>query len=325
MIDILVTVPDCDSARMEALQRLIPVGLTGVRVIAKSRPTSETVRMLQILDRLRTRTGWPQIIWLDLPGARPRLSGLRPGLTELTTASRVTASDGSAAADIYVSDPVFWEALAGHGDFSIADNTVRLRVVSTSARRATCEVVRGGTVKPGRSIAVSGYPAGRFAISPADEDLVREVSLGTATTVVLSWVSSTDQLQDAREKLGPVALVPKLEEHIETEMLEAILGATSAILIGRADLYAGLGPERMRQTVHEYVKAARRRGVAAYVGSLIFDSLENNTSPSPEDASDVSALLGAGVRTFLLSGSGELTALKRKVANLSALASTLDG
>lgn len=298
---------------------LVDAGLDSVRVVAKGRPAAETVALVRAALRLRDDGVLPGIVWLDIPGVRPRVgrfthSRLHPGELVEIADEKVAGQTGIGVLNLARHLP----GIQCGAQVGIADGTIRLVVVDKSETTLVCRVDRAGRLTRGRSVSVEGLDSRSFfGVTDEDERIIRSFDGEERLDYTVSWISSAAQLREAFRAAPPGRVIPKLESDITDADLDDITRQPVAgILVGRSDLYAGLTADAASDAVQRYVDAAMANNKKTYVGSRILDSLERDTHPNLADLEDLRWLLSLDLTGLLVGGSSGNDAKLRKISHI---------
>jgi pyruvate kinase len=298
---------------------LVEAGLDSVRIVAKGRPAEETAALVRAALRLRDEGVLSGVVWLDIPGVRPRVGRLND--SRLVPGELVEIADEKVAENTGIGVLNLTRHLPGiqcGAQVWIADGTIRLVVVDKSEANLICRVDRAGRLTRGRSVSIEGLDS-RYYFGVTEDDLriIRSLDDEERVEYTVSWVSTAPQLREMFRVVPPEWVIPKLESDIADADLEDIAGQPVAgILVGRSDLYAGLGAEAASDAVRRYVDAATAKKKKAYVGSRILDSLEYDTQPARADLDDLRSLLSLGLTGLLVGGSSGNDAKLRKISHI---------
>jgi len=205
------------------------------------------------------------------------------------------------------------ESLEPSSILSIADGAVLLEVIERAEQGAVlCKSVRSGAVPVGRSVAIAGIAwRDYFFISSDDAHLGHNLASVANLEIVISWVSTSNHMQEAKRKLPGNRIIAKLETRISPNALINILRHSQSVLIGRSDLAAEVGDE-LDSLTRRYVQSAKAANIEVAVGSVLFDSLESAERPSASEIGNAIWFLENGVSALLIGGSGAPAPLLRK-------------
>lgn len=190
----------------------------------------------------------------------------------------------------------------------IDDGSIRL-VVETAdpaARRVRAKVVVGGTATSRKGVNLPGVQVSAPSLTEKDrEDLTNMVALGI-DWIALSFVRRVEDVLEVRaliEELGgQQPVIAKLERPEALDDLEAIVGASDAIMVARGDLGVEIGPERVPAIQKEIIDLANRLGRPVITATEMLDSMIRSPRPTRAEASDVANAIFDGSDAVMLSG-----------------------
>jgi pyruvate kinase len=159
----------------------------------------------------------------------------------------------------------------------------------------------------------------------ADARLAGELG---ADALCVSFVTGASQVEEARAALrssapkAKTAVWAKVECREAIDALDAVLGVSDAVLVGRGDLAGELGPENVRAATDEIVKRTVAKGLPCHVGTNVLPGMCRDPRPTTDEREDVMRLVASGVRGFLLTA--ETSVGRNPEASILALREILE-
>ena len=254
----------------------------------------------------------------DLQGPKIRLGEVPDGGITLTEGAEAVLVAGESTLPATHDDdgtpmlPVVYPALADDvatgSLILIDDGSLRLTVESSDpvTRRVRTRVVVGGTATSRKGVNLPGVQVSAPSMTEKDrEDLERMVELGI-DWVALSFVRRVEDVLEVRAHIdrlgGQQPVIAKLERPEALDDLEAIVGASDAIMVARGDLGVEIGPERVPAIQKEIIDLANRLGRPVITATEMLDSMIRSPRPTRAEASDVANAVFDGTDALMLSG-----------------------
>jgi pyruvate kinase len=259
----------------------------------------ETIRNLEV------KTGRPIPILMDLQGPKLRIGTFKGGQVNLKTGQEFQFFLDSTEGDetkVQLPHPQIFQALVAGTELLLDDGRVRVRVMSVTEKKATCEVIVGGPLSDRKGLNIPGIRLPISALTDKDrQDLAFGLELG-ADWIALSFVQHPDDIKEAREIIkGQALLVAKLEKPEAIEHLEEIIHCSDALMVARGDLGVEMPPEDVPIIQKRIIEACRRAGKPVIVATQMLESMVSSPSPTRAEASDVATAIYEEADAVMLS------------------------
>ncbi|MBK8479649.1 MAG: pyruvate kinase [Proteobacteria bacterium] len=255
--------------------------------------------------RLAAERGRQVAVLQDLQGPKLRLGHLPGGRVVVQTGDALTmiAAAQSTRADEL---PCSYQPLAREvhpGDrILLDDGRVVLRVTASAQDRVRCVVEIGGELSDHKGLNLPGVALSVPSLTVKDRrDIVLGRQLGV-DYVALSFVRKADDLREARQLIGDVPLVAKIETAEALVDIDAIVEAADGIMVARGDLGVEIGPERVPMAQKALIERANAAGRLVITATEMLESMRHNARPTRAEASDVANALLDGTDAVMLSG-----------------------
>ena len=310
-----------EPARLEAA---LKAGANAVRINFSHGDSAQHVRYLELVRAAAGKLGRPCAVLADLMGPKIRVDKQNYVLTKGAVVT-LRLGKGDPESGIIGLTHAGWFRNAKAGQRVLLDDgKLELQLLGTAKtaapknRKGTrgdgagkvlitrARVVRGGLLKPGKSLNVPGVDLGLPMPTAKDRVDLKVIQKAGFDWIAASFVSSADDVRKLRsycDKLGISApIISKIENAAAVERLEEIVEASDGVMVARGDLGVEVELERIPTLQRNVIHAARSMGKVTIVATQMLETMMESPLPTRAEVTDVSTAALARVDSLMLSG-----------------------
>lgn len=335
------------SFRVETLVQLFEKGMTGIRLnlshgslrecedwiknIHQAYAKQRSGVWLQSQDTalLQNALGKPEIL-IDLQGPELRIGKLSVE-RELSEGDMLTLLPRGQTnlfdpTEIPVPEKLCGELNVGQ-EVLLDDGKLLLRVEKMiSGHRAECSVLRGGTLKSGKSIALVGKEVDAPTLTEDDLKNIAAAKGYGVTGVMLPFVRGKEDLINLKEALKEsgaeeIQIFAKIENMTGVERIEELLPYCDEIVIARGDLGNAMPLWELPAIQAKIAQICKKAGKPFMVVTQMLSSMEHSPVPTRAEVSDIFRAVAEGAASVMVTG--ETAAGAYPVEALMYLANTV--
>jgi pyruvate kinase len=245
-------------------------------------------------------------ILVDIPGPKLRvLAGSQP--KDVTAGDDIILAgerEGSLGA-VLVSPPDCIPDVCPGDIVLVGDGAVTLQVVKPGkVMQAT--VISGGTIREGMGVVIPGR---RPDIPYAGPRLAEYIKRGAAVRpdyMAFSFVSSAKDISDARallakEGIGDIPLIAKIECRKAVDGLEEIIRVSDGVMVARGDLGVELLLEEVPYFQKLIITSCNKAGIPVITATEMLESMVIRGRPTRAEVTDVANAIVDGTDVTMLS------------------------
>ncbi len=274
-----------------ALERLLDTGVDVLRVnLSHASPRAQAERVRRARAHRRDIA-----VLVDLAGPKLRLGEL-PAEQLVTAGETLTLGAGG----VPVGDPSLYDRVRPGDPIFIADGTIDLEAREIATDRVVCRVRVGGTLRSRKGINLPRDTSSLPALTDKDRADLADVGVLAPDFVAISYVRHERDLAEARG-LTKLPLVAKIEKQQALERLDAIVGASDAIMVARGDLGVEIPIERVPAMQKRIIRACNRAGRPVITATQMLMSMVSSPLPTRAEVTDVANAVLDGTDAVMLS------------------------
>lgn len=286
-MDFYGTIGQACSSR-NTLSQLFQAGMTGVRLNLSHTSLDACTPLLEEVFRPAARRAGleaPHLI-IDLQGPELRVGRL-PCPVCLEEGEDVLLGDGG----VPVPSAVVLAAKPGQ-EISLDDSALLLQVRKSSSSVLLCRVIRGGTLRGRKSLALLGCQLDTPALTPEDlENLDRAGALGV-THILQPFVRNRSDVAALRQALAQrglehIQIMAKIENSSGVEHLDEIMEAADQICIARGDLGNTMPLWELPRVQKNIARRCRQANVPFCLVTQLLWSMEQRAIPTRAEVCDI--------------------------------------
>jgi pyruvate kinase len=242
----------------------------------------------EALQRVRLlRSAVPEVaVMPDLPGPKIRAARFVEGGVELRSGATVvleTADDASLSSEqlIGVNHPDLVAGLREGDRVALGDGGVVLTVERRVGGRVEARVRDGGRLQGRPGVTVPSERVELVAPTPADLERLEALLSEGVDAVAISFVRSAADIETVRQASGPEGpmLVAKIETPEAVADLDAIVGASDAVMVARGDLGVRMALEDVPHIQKQIIKSGVRYGRPVITATQMLESMVSSPIP----------------------------------------------
>jgi pyruvate kinase len=187
----------------------------------------------------------------------------------------------------------------------IDDGNLEVRVNDTDGKNVNCTVIHGGILKSRKGI---NLPNTKVSAPSLTEKDIEDLAFGLEQEVdwiALSFVRSSEDIIDLRERIeakGKVCkIVAKIEKPEALENIDAIIEATDAIMVARGDLGVEVPMEIVPLWQKRIVEKCKLACKPVIIATQMMESMIVNPRPTRAETNDVANAVLDGADAVMLS------------------------
>lgn len=290
----------------DTLTKLFAAGMTGVRLNLSHTNLADCGAWLANLREAAARAGVSPRLLIDLRGPELRVGELPAPLT-LAEGARVALTADMAADNAIPAPALIFPALRVGQEVLLDDGALLLRVDAPGNGRALCTVLRGGILRPRKSIALPDAALHPPTLTESDlENLARADACGV-TGVMLPFVRDEHDLLTLRHALSNVgapqiAIFAKLENSAGLTALPQLLPYADHIVIARGDLGNDMPLWKLPAAQKRAAAACRAVGKPFMVVTQLLHSMQRAAVPTRAEVCDIFNAVLDGASSLMLTG-----------------------
>lgn len=336
--------PAC--ATEEILTELFCLGMTGIRLNLSHTGLEECREWTDRIKAAAKGAGRQAKLLIDLQGPELRIGGLQQPLELAEGQMAVFVGDGEGGGTAPVPQPELAHGAAGGGDLAAAhlpesahgdigeekiaaiplpeavllalkegqevlldDGKLLLKAVRAGmpGKSVWCRVLRGGTLKPRKSIALPGVKLKLPVLTDSDRENIRCARSHGVTGVMLPFVRSAEDLKELRRELqeagaGELEVFAKIENMEGASHLEELLPFADQIVIARGDLGNSMPLWELPVVQAKIARACRLAGKPFLVVTQMLASMEERPFPTRAEVSDIFRAVSEGAASVMVTG-----------------------
>lgn len=283
------------------LAALFHEGMTAARLNLSHTTLSACAPLLDDFFAAAQEAGVTPRLVVDLQGPELRVGAL-PEPVQLPEGESVTLG----ATGVPVPQSVVDAAEAGDR-ISLDDSALLLEVVSHEGEALSCRVLRGGTLRSRKSLAVLGKDVDAAALTDADRANLRDAGRCGVTDVLQPFVRGADDVRMVRqaldwEGLGGVRVMAKIENRRGLDHLDAIIAAADEICIARGDLGNAMPLWELPHIQKEIAGRCRQADKPFCVATQLLWSMHERAVPTRAEVLDIYNCVLDGAAGLMLTG-----------------------
>ncbi len=291
------------------IERLVKGGMNVARLNLSHGTYAEHAAYIAAVRQACRNSLGPVSVLIDIPGMKYRIGEIAGGAVTLSNGAGVTLTGREVAGTetLLPVRPAHFALGVKPGDtVFIADGLLKLRVQSADSGEVQCRVLFGGTVTPGRGVAVPGMPdTGPFVTEELRAHL--DFALGQRPDwLALSFVSRADDIREVREiireKGADVPIIAKIERGRALGELEKIIAASDGVMVARGDLGVDIPLPRVPLVQKEIIRRCNQAGKPVITATQMLESMVSAAEPTRAEVTDVANAIFDGTDAVMLSG-----------------------
>lgn len=282
--------PACANAAV--LEQMFRSGMTGLRLNLSHTSLEESGPPLEQMRLAAERCGVRPQLLIDLQGPELRV-GKRGLPLLLEEGARLPLRRLALPEHLYA-------ALQPETELLLDDGRLCVRVLPAGEGL----VLRGGTLAPGKSVAVPGLCAALPALTAADRKNLSLASAFGVTGVMQSFVRSREDVEEVRTALCGTGLrhFAKLENRAGLDSLEQWIRLPDVLVIARGDLGNAVPLWELPGVQKRVAARARQAGKPFLVVTQMLASMERTAVPTRAEVSDIFNAVLDGASALMLTG-----------------------
>ncbi|MBK1700170.1 pyruvate kinase [Thiococcus pfennigii] len=312
--------PATDDARV--IDALIAAGVDVVRLnLSHDGHARHRQRAEQVRERAAA-LGRDVGLLLDLQGPKIRIGRFRAGAIELDTGAPFAidadcALDDGDEARVGTTYPAIIDDLRPGDRLLLDDGAIELEVEALAGRAAHCRVLIGGQLSNNKGINKKGGGLSAPALTEKDKADIAFAGEIQADYLAVSFVRHADDVREARalftEAGGFGGIVAKIERAEALADIDAIIGASDAVMIARGDLGVEIGDAELPAVQKELIRRARELNCVVITATQMMQSMIEHPYPTRAEVFDVANAVLDGTDAVMLSAETSIGRYPAKV------------
>jgi pyruvate kinase len=243
----------------------------------------------------------------DLPGPKIRVGLLRNGVmqlrrgdnVELVEESNYTAKDY----EIPINMEKLSESIVKSSTISLADGTIKLRVVGEEKGKVKCICTQGGQLVSGKGVNIAGLKYS--GLTQRDRELIKFGLEQNVDFIAVSFVKSSKDMVEARSEIAMSSekplLIAKIEKKEAVKDLVNIIRESDCIMVARGDLGVENPLELVPIIQKRIINLAMQNSKPTITATQILESMVLNPSPTRAEVTDIANAIIDGTDALMLS------------------------
>jgi pyruvate kinase len=299
--------PSCN--KEETIKSLIDNGVDIFRLNFSHGTLDGHAQSLEILNAVRAQHRHTTAVMCDLCGPKIRIGRIYPEGEILKAGDEVIIIHSEEQGNVsrfgtnyeYFSQDVDVD----HRIF-IDDGQIALRVIRKDDDQTVCKVVVGGALHSHKGINLPDTSVSIPSITERDWQCVDWAIQHDADFLALSFVRSTEEINQLKSYLSKAGADIKVVAKIETTQalthLEDIIRASDAILVARGDLGVEMDLAEVPVIQKRITRICRHLGKPVIVATQMLQSMIDNPTATRAEVSDVANAIMDFTDVVMLSG-----------------------
>ncbi|MCD6023713.1 MAG: pyruvate kinase [Fibrobacteria bacterium] len=290
----------------EMLEAALRAGADAVRINFSHGDSAQHVRYLRLVREVAAKIGRPTAVLADLMGPKIRVDKqaytLAPGAT-------VTLTRGKGRPEkllIGLTNTGWFKNAKPGQRVLLDDGKLELEFRGGRDGLAKAKVVRGGLLKPSKSLNVPGVDLALPMPTTKDRQDLQVIKEAGFDWIAASFISSADDVRKLRRYCDGIGLdlpiISKIENAAAVERLREIVEISDGVMVARGDLGVEVELERIPTLQRNVIHAARELGKVTIVATQMLETMMENALPTRAEVTDVSTAALARVDSLMLSG-----------------------
>ena len=285
------------------LDGLFAAGMTGARLNLSHTSLAQHEPMLRDVYRpaaLAAGLEQPHLI-IDLQGPELRV-GVLPEPVPMPEGASVVLGDGG----VPVPQAVIAAARPGH-QISLDDSALLLEVTEVSPTALTCTVLRGGTLKSRKSLAILGVQPHTPTLTSEDEANLDRAGEFGVTHILQPFVRGREDVETLRAALAcrglsHIQIMAKIENRTGLDHLDEIIAGADQICIARGDLGNSMPLWELPAVQKDIAARCRTAGREFCLVTQLLWSMEQRPVPTRAEVLDIYNGVLDGASSLMLTG-----------------------
>lgn len=304
--------PACADTQM--LVRLFEKGMTGIRVNLSHTNLENAAEWMENIH-----AAWQSVhgsgqagveILMDLRGPELRIGKLRAErmLSEGDMLTLTAEGENNLFDPTELPIPAqVMEYLQPGQEILLDDGKIRLRTEERNVNAVECQVVRGGVLKSGKSIALPGQKIEMPTLTESDLANLAVAKEYGITGVMLPFVRGREDLQNLKDALeradaGDIQIFAKIENMEGVERLPELLPYCDEIVIARGDLGNAMPLWKLPVVQAQIGEVCKMADKPFMVVTQMLASMEQAAVPTRAEVSDIFRAVAEGAASVMLTG-----------------------
>ena len=205
-----------------------------------------------------------------------------------------------------VNHPEALDSLNVGSVIQLENGLMKIEVISKKTDGVTCKVINGGILGSKKSLFVPGVKLDIPFISDIDREDIIYACKNNGDFLALSFVSTKEDVLEAREILkeqnSNMKIIAKIESKTGIDNLDEILEVADGVMVARGDLGEEVPISLLPVYQKRIVRKAREHGKFCIVATEMLESMKKNSRPTRAEVTDVANAVLDGTDAVMLSG-----------------------
>lgn len=205
-----------------------------------------------------------------------------------------------------VNHPEALDSLNVGSVIQLENGLMKIEVISKETDGVTCKVINGGNLGSKKSLFVPGVKLDIPFISDVDREDIIYACKNNGDFLALSFVSTKEDVLEAREILkeqnSNMKIIAKIESKTGIDNLDEILEVSDGVMVARGDLGEEVPISLLPVYQKRIVRKAREHGKFCIVATEMLESMKKNSRPTRAEVTDVANAVLDGTDAVMLSG-----------------------
>jgi pyruvate kinase len=298
------------TAKPGVLRGMFKAGLDLVRLNFSHADAASYAKIVKKIRRMSVALNKEIGIIGDLQGAKVRIGCFRKGFVQLTQGQSFFLDCGKRPAlgtvqGVAMPYQALLQDVYPGKVLLLNDGLIRLCVTELQGNKIHCNVDVGGRLADRKGINLLGGGLSICSITDKDrQDIRAAVELGVDYLAVSfpRCAQDMDLVRTlVREAGGDLALIAKVERQEAVDNLDALIGASDAVMVARGDLAIEIGDAQVPGVQKRLIQHARQQMKPVITATQMMESMIDQAMPTRAEVSDVANAVLDGTDAVMLS------------------------
>jgi pyruvate kinase len=320
------------SSSSTVIERLLRAGMNVARLNLSHGTPQEHAQLVATVRHVAHRLAIPVAVLMDLPGPKYRIGPLKGGSVILKNGACIVLTTRPVEGDaqvVPVNLPTLPQDVRVGDRVLLDDGAMELKVERVSGTDVVCRVIVGGTLTPGRGVAVPGMRTSGPFLTPQLREHIEFAIAQQPDYLALSFVSRAQDIEQVRALLqqrgADLPIISKIERGQAINHLEEVLRASDGVMVARGDLGVDIPLEQLPIVQKDIIRRCNILDKPVITATQMLESMVAAARPTRAEVTDVANAIFDGTDAVMLSAETSIGKYPvQAVAMMAKIASTTD-